>query len=529
METKDKRSSAPGYKWIVLIITMIGAFMASLDSSIVNVSLPSIMSDFGSSTSSIEWIMTGYMLAMAVTMPLTGWIRDRIGYKNLFIASLFVFTSGSLLCGLSWNLPVLVLARVIQALGAGAITPTVMAMMTEVFPGEERGKALGFYGMGVTIAPAIGPVLGGFLTSFLGWRSIFMVNLPIGVICMTIGLSMLSDDVPHNSMNKPFDFWGFSFLTVFLVPLLLGISKGEEQGWSSPFILACGVTAILGFIGFILAESHTEEKLVDLDLFKVPVFTSCIVVTAVRAIILFGGTFLLPLFIQRVIGYDALTCGLIMLPTALTMAVLMPIAGIFSDKSSPRLMVIAGIVVMGISMFMYWNLDITTSITGIIIPTVVRSLGMALLNAPIIVAMMNSIPKQKIGMATSMVSILLQVGGSLGIAIFGTMQLNRATFHLNAVTETVTNLNLWTGGIASQAHNAGLTYANSMAVANGVLIRNVYQAATVMSYQDVFIIAGILILLSIPLAFLLPTKTIAPKGTAVKKPPVKSNVTIEAA
>ncbi len=532
MDKESQKRSNPNYKWNVLMVVMIGAFMSVLDSSIVNVSLPAIMSDFGSNITDIEWIMTGYMLSFAALMPLTAWFRDRIGYKYLYLSSLAVFTIGSLLCGMAWNLPSLITARVIQALGGGAIGPTSMAMITEVFPREERGQALGFWGLGIIMGPAIGPTLGGYLTNTLGWRSIFLVNLPVGIAGLLIGWRVLTKDVPHRSTHKPFDLWGFIFLTALLVSLLLGISKGEDQGWTSPFILGCWSVSILGFIGFLLVETHVRDRIIDLSLFKIPVFTSTMIVAAARSIALFGGTFLLPVFIQRVMGYNEITSGLILLPSSLVMMALIPIAGRLSDKTAPRIPVLIGLVFLVFSMFMYRNIDVTTSIFNLILPTLVRSLGFILLMAPVMTAMMNSVPQRKAGMASSMMNIIQQVGGSIGIAIFATLQANRSNYHLSIVAQTVKNASpAFTdaaGNIMHFAHSHGLTYANSMAVSFGMLVRKLSQAAVVMSFQDAFIFGGILMILSIPIAFLLPSKLIPhlpPAG--VKDEKMKEIVVLE--
>ena len=192
-------SPNPNYKWVVMVIVMIGMVMSMLDSSIVNVSIPSIMADFGSNVTDIEWVVTAYMLAFAVLMPLTAWLRDRIGHKILYSISLLVFTVGSLLCGLAFNLPSLIAARVIQALGGGAMNPTGMAMIAEVFDPKERGRAMGWFGMGIIIGPAVGPTLGGFLTVTFGWRSIFLVNLPVGIFAVIMALEMLVHDRPHHT------------------------------------------------------------------------------------------------------------------------------------------------------------------------------------------------------------------------------------------------------------------------------------------------------------------------------------------
>jgi len=502
----------PSYKWKVLIVVMIGAFMAVLDSSIVTVTLPTIKADFGTNTSDVEWVLTGYMLAFAALMPLTAWLRDRIGYKVLFLTVLSIFTIGSLLCGMAWNLPSLIVARVIQALGGGAIAPTSMAMVTEVFPREERGKALGFWGLGIIFGPAIGPTLGGYLSNTLGWRSIFLVNLPVGIICFIIGFSVLVLDKPHRSAHRSFDLWGFIFLTIFIVSLLLGISRGEEEGWTSVYILTCWVVSIIGFTGFVVVETNVRERIIDISLFKIPVFTSSIIVTAVRSVALFGGTFLLPFFIQNVMGYNQLVSGLILLPSSLFMAILIPIAGSASDKIGPRYPVLIGIIFLMAFMLMYWNIDVTTSIIGIIIPTLIRSVGLVLLMAPVMTTMANSVPQKKTGMATSIMNIVQQLGGAIGIAIFNAIEINRAKFHTAMVGEMMKNGNgVFSGSLAAEmvkARSLGYNFAGSISVARGMLLRKLSLSAIVMSFQDTFIVAGLVILITIPMAFLMPVRPV---------------------
>ena len=433
MENNAFKNIFLSYKWQVMIIVMIGTFMSTLDSNIVNVSLPSIMSDFSSAINDIEWVMTGYMLAFAVLMPLTAWFRDRIGYKYLFLSCLFIFTAGSLLCGMAWNLPSLIVARVIQALGGGAIAPTGMAMISEVFPAKERGQALGVWGMGVILGPAIGPTLGGYLTNVFGWRSIFLVNLPVGIICFLATIKLLKSDSQHHSNRRPFDYWGFIFLTTFLVSLLLGISEGEDKGWTSGYILTCVIVSAFGFIGFILAEIYNEDRIIDIELLKYPVFSICMLTNVVRSIGLFGGTFLIPLFLQRLVGFDELQSGLILFPSSILMLILFPIAGRMSDRIGPKIPVLIGLVFLSLFMFMYRNIDLNTDLFGIIFPTMLRSIGVVLLMAPVTTAMMNSVPQKKAGMASSMMNIFQQIGGSIGIAILGTIQLNRSHFHLSII------------------------------------------------------------------------------------------------
>ncbi|MDD5457243.1 MAG: DHA2 family efflux MFS transporter permease subunit, partial [Candidatus Margulisbacteria bacterium] len=313
------------YKWIVMIIIMIGIMMSVLDSSIVNISIPAIMADFGSNVNDIQWIVTAYMLSFAALMPLTSWFRDRIGYKFLYISSLFIFTLGSILCGMAWNLPSLIIARILQAVGGGAISPTAMAMLADVFEPHERGKAMGFLGLGIIIGPIFAPTLGGFLTKTFGWRSIFLVNIPIGIVGLFMASSLLRHDKPHASTHKPFDLWGFIFLSIFLISFLLGVSKGEQEGWTSTYIVTCAILSVVSFILFLWVESLVENKVFDLDLFHYRNFSICMVISAIRSVVLFGGIFLLPLFLQQLMGMDEIQSGLILLPGSLVVAMMLPI------------------------------------------------------------------------------------------------------------------------------------------------------------------------------------------------------------
>lgn len=497
------------YKWEVLVIVMIGTMMAALDSSIVNVSVPKIMADFGVGIDDIEWIITGYMLAFATLMPLTAWLRDRVGHKALYIASLVIFTLGSVMCGLAWNLPSLVAARVIQALGGGAITPTGMAMIAEVFEPHERGKAMGYWGVGVIAGPAVGPTLGGILTEAFGWRSIFLVNLPIGIIGLIAAWKMLKADKPHASLHRPFDYWGFIFFSAFLISFLLGVSKGEHEGWTSVYIVSCMVTAFFSFIGFMLVEIQVPHRIIDITLFKSSVFSIAMLVTAVRSLALYGGTFLLPLFLQQVQGLDEVDSGLLMLPGSLILAVLMPGAGKLSDKLGARALTVTGLVLLGIFMYMYRYLDIDTTRWGIIYPTLIRGVGLAMMIAPISALAMNAVPKQKAGMASSMLNIIQQVGGSLGIAILSTVLSYREKFHLGLMgenlhpnsahyIETLTQLK-------DHALSLGYNHMQSFVAAQSMLIRDIAMKATVYSFQDAFLVGAGIVAFCVLVAFMLPS------------------------
>ena len=503
-------SPNPGYKWVVMAIVLIGMIMSTLDSSIVNVSIPSIMADFGSNVTDIEWVVTAYMLAFAVLMPLTAWLRDRIGHKILYTISLMTFTVGSLLCGLAWNLPALIAARVLQALGGGAMTPTGMAMIADVFEPKERGRAMGLFGMGILVGPAVGPTLGGFLTVAFGWRSIFLVNLPVGIFAVIMALELLVRDRPHHTQKRPFDVWGFVFLSVFLLSFLLGISRGETEGWASQYIMICAALAAFSFVAFLITESLVRDRIMDLGLFKHTVFSVSMLLTAIRSVALFGGVFLLPLFLQQLKGLTAMQSGLILLPGSLIIAFSMPIVGLLSDKASPRFMSFIGMLLLGFSMFMYKDISIYNSTWDIIWPTLVRGIGMSLLMAPIMTLALNSVPRKKAGMASSMMSIIQQVGGAVGIAILSTVLDNRTKFHLSTVGPALKQGSpaflVAMQGLRQRALDLGLSQANAIQAAGGALMKFVYVAQTSYAFQDCFLFATGMIALSILPVFFLPKK-----------------------
>jgi DHA2 family multidrug resistance protein len=496
------------YKWKVLGVVMVGTLMSALDSSIVNVSIPKIMADFGCSLDDIEWVITAYMLAFASLMPLTAWLRDRMGHKSLYLGSLAVFTAGSVLCGLAWNLPMLIGARVIQAAGGGAITPTGMAMITESFEPHERGRALGFWGMGAVMGPAFGPTLGGYLTTWFGWPSIFLVNLPIGIAGIYFGLRILRADRPHAGAGKRFDAFGFTMLAIFLVGFLLGMSKGEAEGWTSTYVVTCFIAAFFGFVGFLTVETQINYAIMDLKLLKSPVFAACFSLTGVRSIALYGGTFLLPVFLQNYKGLDEIESGLVLLPGSLLMGVLMPFAGRLGDKMSPRILGFVGFAMLGWFFFEYRHLDVTTSMWGVVWPTLIRGVGIAMLMAPLTATAMNAIPKTSAGMGSSMLNICQQVGGSIGIAVLGLMLQRRSAYHLSlagsAVDANSPAFRDALGNFYRVAHDAGLSHAESVKAASSIVGRHVADFATVQGFQDAFLIGAMITFATLFLVFLLP-------------------------
>ncbi|MGO4289809.1 DHA2 family efflux MFS transporter permease subunit [Chitinophaga sp. RAB17] len=401
----------------ILIVVIMGTTMAGIDSSIVNISLPVMSKQFNCTLSEIEWVITVYMLSFSVLMPLTNWLKNRIGFFNLYIGAISLFTLGSLMCALSTNLDSLLVARVVQALGGGAMAPTSMAIISYVFPARVRGTVLGWWGLGNLVGPALGPTLGGILTEKFGWPSIFYINLPIGIITVVLAFRYLGVLRKQPKLKLPFDLTGFVALTIFLVCLQYGIARAEVVGITSPEILATLGVSLLAFAFFIWIDKQKKDPIMDLTLFTNYSFVSCILVTISRSAALFGGLFLMPFLLQEQMGFSEGISGLLILPNSVFMAALMPFAGRWSDKHGSREISILGIALLAVSMYLFSILDRGSSISGVITAMVVRGLGMGLLLAPLNAATLSAVRPSEVTMASSISTLMQQVGGAIGIAV----------------------------------------------------------------------------------------------------------------
>lgn len=470
----------------------------------------------------IEWVITGYMLAFSAFMPLTSWLRTRLGYRFLYIASLGVFTAGSVLCGIAPTLPTLVIARIIQALGGGAMTPTGMALIAEVFPPEERGKALGVWGAGIMVGPALGPTLGGYLTETLGWRSIFNINLPIGLLGLIATRHILRRDRPRGRPSGSFDLSGFLFLSTFLISALLGLSKGNQEGWTSAFVVICGLVSAVSLVFFIAVESLVEDGILDLGLLRNGPFTVALVVTGARSVALFGGTFLMPLFLQNQMGQSETDTGLLLLPGAVMVALTTTISGRLSERFGPRVPTLFGLALAATFMWLCRRLDATTSTWGVLFPTLLRGAGLGLLVTPVMTAAMNAVPTKMAGMASSMLSLTQQVAGSLGIALLASVLGHRATFHLAvtgqglelarpAFAEAVLRL-------TERAAALGLSPDQAELLAQTTVAHGVGNAAGVLAFNDAFLVGAVVILLGMVPALFLSSRTRTDRESIVPGP-----------
>jgi EmrB/QacA subfamily drug resistance transporter len=487
---------------------MMGTFMAILDSSIVNVALPHMMAAFGVNRDEIEWVATAFMLATAVAMPLVGWIVGWLGHKSLYLGSLVLFTLGSALCAMAWSYDSLIAARVIQAVGGGAIQPVGMAIVADMFEPQERGRALGIWGTGIMVGPAIGPTLGGYLTDWFNWRVIFSVNLPFGLVTLLVGLAVMRSEKGRHHQRVPFDFWGFSFLSMGLIAGLLALSNGQEDGWNSTYIETCLALALVGLTMFLAIEATVEHPLMPLSMYRKRNFSLSMVLAVFRAVGLFGGVFLLPIFLENIVGYTTIQTGLWMMPGAVAVGVMMPVAGRLSDRYSPGWLVAAGTLLTSVSLMYYGGLDPRSSAAFIIVPQLIRGAGLALLMAPLLTAAINAVPKELVATASSFLNVAQRVGGAFGIAVLNTFVTDSIFAHAVHLGEQLGPRTLEYARLAARAAHLSFPDAKGTAIAASIksvatATRLVQQRASVLGFDNGFVLAGLILLAGLPLALML--------------------------
>jgi DHA2 family multidrug resistance protein len=400
-----------------LVVLLLGTSMAAIDNSIVNLSLPVMRQQFSSNLTEVQWVLTAYMISFSIFIPLTDWLKNRIGFFNLYIGSTAVFTIGSLLCGLSPSLNWLVSARVLQAIGSGAITPAALAIISAIFPENERGRAMGIWGLGVVMGPALGPTLGGILTQHFGWPSIFFVNVPIGLVTLLLSYKYLKFLKGGQTNKAPFHTAGFISLSVFLIVLQYSITKIE----TIPFLSFTGLTLTLvltaSFMFFFYSSRKRRFPLLDLSLFTNFNFVNGLGLAVVRSVAMFGVLFLLPFLLQGYLGYSETTSGLIILPNAVMVGLIMPFTGRWIDSHGYRSVSVAGLAVLGVSMVLFGQLHTGSAMLFILVAMMFRGAGFGLLNTPLTAAVISAVPQEKAAMASSINTLMIQLSGAIGVSI----------------------------------------------------------------------------------------------------------------
>jgi DHA2 family multidrug resistance protein len=499
---------------------MTGTIMAALDASIVNVALPEMSGTLGVTIEEITWVVTGYMLSNVIIMPLIAWLSARFGRKRIYVGSVLLFTAASMCCGLARTLPVMALFRVLQGAGGGVLMTVSQAILREAFPFEEQGVAMGVYGMGVVLAPAFGPTLGGWLTDQYAWPWIFYVNVPIGVLNLLL-VQRFIEDPPYLVRERGrADVPGIALLALGLGALQLMLEEGQRKDWfASSFIVTLALASGLGLAFFIWRELATERPAVDLRLLKNASFTSATALGGVLGMGLYGSLFLLPLFLQNLLGYPAETSGLALMPRSLAMALVMPIGGLLYNRLGPRPLIASGLLV---SAFSFWQLSHLTLAVGfwdVFVPQLWQGVGFSLIFVALSTAALGAIEKAKMTAAAGLYNVVRQVFGSVGIAVAATALTTGIARYHDVLAEHVTMYDPTTrerlGALSATLRTAGSDAYTAARGALAVLDAEVTRQAAVLSFNHVFALVMLLFALALPLVLLLRTAAARDEAAAL--------------
>ncbi len=408
-------ASATGWG-LPLAVLIVGMFMPILDISIVNVAITTIQNEFGGTTDDVQWVVTAYALTEGVVVPVTAWLGDRLGLNRVYTVALLAFAAASALCGLAWDLDSLVIFRIVQAIPGGILPVVTLAILYRIVPRDRLGAAMGLYGLGIVFAPAVGPALGGYLVEYVDWRLIFFINVPIGILGV-VAAALVLPRFPARPARR-FDVLGFVTVAGGLFALLLAISKGQDWGWDSYRVLGLITFSVLSLALFVVIELEVADPLLDIRIFRYWAFTHSLVLMAVQMVVLFGVLFYVPLFLQQVQGLGAFDAGLILLPQALVMALLMPIAGRVYDRIGSRWPAFIGLTIMAAGSYaMHTMVTIDTSREQVSWLLMLQGVGLGIAVMPIFTGGMAIIPMTHVNTASAFSNVVQRVSGALGLAV----------------------------------------------------------------------------------------------------------------
>jgi DHA2 family multidrug resistance protein len=503
-------------KWLVAISVSFGSLMATIDTSIVNVAMPHIRGAVSATLQEITWVSTGYIIATVVVMPLTGFLGALIGQKRLYLGSLVLFVLGSVLCGMARSLPALVIFRILQGFGGGALQPTQQAILRQTFPAREQGMAMAVFAMVNMIGPAIGPTLGGFITDNYSWPWIFYINVPVGIVGV-IAVTMfvtepedvrLANRARAAAQRNHMDWAGIALMTVTVAFLQYFLEEGAANDWfESPLITACAFIAGVALIAFVIRELTAEVPAVNLRLFKDRTFLSGTAIAAVMFGMLVASMFLLPVFMQETLHYDATRSGVTMMPRTVAMMIATPIVGRLYNRVPPAATIAFGVLLFVVGNYQLAQITLETSPGDLVVPLVVTGVALSCLFVPLTTAALTHIPRHQIADAAGLNSFVRQMGGSIGLTVFTTL-LSRyvASARANLVThladgrgEVMTALAQMKAGFVARGYDAAAAHELALRLLNG----RASAQAMVLAFEKSFFVQGIAFLAVLPLLFFL--------------------------
>ena len=528
-------SRARPNKWLVTISITFGTLMGAIDSSIVSVALPHMMGTLGATVQEITWISTGYIIANVVVMPFTAFLGRLFGQKRVYMACLVLFLLGSILCGTARTLPALIVYRALQGFGAGALQPTEQAILRQTFPAKEQGMAMAVFAMAVMLGPALGPTLGGWIVDNYAWPWIFYINVPIGILGLSMVAAFVHEDEDIIAKNRELaqaqrrniDWWGIGLLVAGLCALQYVLEEGQQDDWfESRVISVASVAAVTFCAAFVVRELTCEVPAVNIRLFKDPVFLSGTLVGMLMFALLMATMFLLPLFMQQLLGFTATDAGFAMMPRVIVMLIATPLVGRIYNLVSPRIVIALGVLFIA---YGAWNMSQFTLQSGqsdVILAIMTQGVGFSCLFVPLSTVALTDIPRHKMADATGLNSLFRQVGGSVGLAIGATLLTRYGASARGSLVSHVTASNpaavARAQGLTAMFEHSGLDAGQARETALRAIDGIVTQQATLLAFDRVFLMAGLAFLFVLPLLFFLKTK-----ADSKASPPPKAELHLE--
>ena len=494
-------------KWIITFTVITASLLELIDTTIVNVAIPQIQGNLGATLEDIAWLSTGYAVANVIILPMSGWLGSRFGRKNYFLASIIVFTVVSFLCGNATSLGELILFRILQGVAGGGLISTAQAILIETWPREDVGIATALFGLGAVVGPTVGPTIGGYILEIADWPWIFYVNIPVGILAAYCTYTFIRE-TPKDGQGKPVDWWGIALLATAVGSLQTVLEKGESEDWfSTPYITALAVVSVFGLLLFIWRETSTDHPIVNLRIMKKRSFSIGMFTSFILGFGLYGSVFVFPVFAQNLLGFTPLQTGKLFIAGGICTIAMMPFIGIMLKRGVPaQFMATGGMFMFFVFCWMLSNSTLASGTGDFFWPLVIRGFGMALLFVPLTTLAMQDLSGPEIGQGSGLNNMSRQLGGSFGIAALTTLIHVRAGFHRSSL---LTNVNEYNpafiqklNGLTSNFMAKGSSFIDAKLMAMKAIEGSVIKQTMLLTYNDAYWVAGLIMLFSIPLLYL---------------------------